>query len=95
VHKRELRVVVEGLGVIEGDLAWGGNWFFLTPNAPCAIEPANVSQLSLAAQAIKDALAGAQIRGTDGAEIDHRILWPIAVKRRRLPQFRTLSGRRL
>ena len=71
VYKRELRVVVEGLGVIEGDLAWGGNWFFLTPNAPCAIEPANISQLSLAARAIKDALAGAQIRGTDGAEIDH------------------------
>jgi 4-hydroxyproline epimerase len=71
VHRRGLQVAVEGLGVVEGDLAWGGNWFFLTQNVPCALEAANIPQLCLAAQAIKDALAGAQVRGGDGAAIDH------------------------
>ena len=28
-------VEVEGLGKVCGDVAWGGNWFFLTSNAPC------------------------------------------------------------
>jgi 4-hydroxyproline epimerase len=71
VHRRGLRLPVEGVGVVEGDLAWGGNWFFLTEDAPCALERANIPQLTLAAQAITDALAHAQIRGADGAQVDH------------------------
>ncbi len=39
-----------------GDVAWGGNWFFLTEAAPCAIEAANIPALTEAAQRIKRAL---------------------------------------
>ena len=28
-------VEVEGLGAVTGDVAWGGNWFFLSRDAPC------------------------------------------------------------
>ena len=31
-------VEVESLGTVSGDVAWGGNWFFLTSFAPCDLE---------------------------------------------------------
>ena len=49
-------VEVEGLGTVRGDVAWGGNWFFLTSFAPCDLEFANVGALTAAATAISDAL---------------------------------------
>ena len=64
-------VEVEGLGTVRGDVAWGGNWFFLTPNAPCDLEFANVGPLTVAATAISHALQAQGVRGKDGASIDH------------------------
>jgi 4-hydroxyproline epimerase len=65
-------VEVEGLGTVRGDVAWGGNWFFLTSNAPpCDLELANIGPLTVAATAISDALQAQGVRGKDGALIDH------------------------
>src|SRR5271155_5243728 len=66
-----VEVEVPGLGAVRGDVAWGGNWFFLTPNAPCDLEFANVGPLTAAATAIHDALVAQGVRGKDGALIDH------------------------
>ena len=41
-----VEVEVPGLGAVRGDVAWGGNWFFLTPIAPCDLEFANVGPLT-------------------------------------------------
>ena len=71
VHRRDVKIAVEGLGVVAGDIAWGGNWFFLVEGAPCAIERANVARLSEAALAVRAELARAGQRGRDGAESDH------------------------
>ena len=71
LHREAVRVTVDGLGIVTGDVAWGGNWFFLTQTAPCAIEAANIPVLMEAAQAIKRALARDGVTGRDGAEIDH------------------------
>ncbi len=71
LHQRGVRLEVEELGVVEGDVAWGGNWFFLTADAPCAIEAANIPQLTATALAIKRALARDGVTGRDGDEIDH------------------------
>ena len=71
VHRRALKIAVDGLGVLTGDVAWGGNWFFLTDGAPCAIERANIPRLTEAALAVRAALARAGHRGRDGGEIDH------------------------
>lgn len=65
------RVDVPGLGVVVGDIAWGGNWFFLISEAPVALEMGNVRSLSDAAQAIKDALRDQAVTGENGEEIDH------------------------
>ena len=66
-----MEVEVAGLGTVRGDVAWGGNWFFLTSNSPCHLNPANIGRLTLAAAAIRDALAAQGVTGKNGASIDH------------------------
>ncbi len=68
---KAVSVEVAGLGAVRGDIAWGGNWFFLTSFAPCDLVFKNVGQLSAAATAIRDALHDQGVRGKDGALIDH------------------------
>ena len=81
---------------MRGDVAWGGNWFFLTSIAPCDLEFANVGRLTEAATAISDALQAQGVRGKDGALIDHiEFFGPAAIERREQPQFRPLPWRRL
>ncbi|MBR9651376.1 proline racemase family protein [Thalassovita aquimarina] len=70
LHK-DVTVDVEGLGPVTGDVAWGGNWFFLTEDAPVALEIANIGALSAAALKVRQALQDAGITGADGAWIDH------------------------
>jgi len=68
---KNVTVRVDGLGEVSGDVAFGGNWFFLTQSAPCALTPANIPQLSKSAETIRAALKAQGVSGADGAEIDH------------------------
>ena len=68
---RAVPVEVAGLGQVRGDVAWGGNWFFLVSGAPCDLVRGNIAQLTQAAVAIRDALHTQGVRGKDGASIDH------------------------
>jgi len=70
LHK-DVTVEVEGLGRVRGDVAWGGNWFFLTDAAPCPLVAGNIEALSRAARAVRRALAVEGVTGEGGAEIDH------------------------
>jgi 4-hydroxyproline epimerase len=64
-------VEVPGYGSFTGDIAWGGNWFFLLREQPFEISSANRAQLVAAATAVRSALAAAGITGEGGAGIDH------------------------
>lgn len=64
-------VDVDGLGTVTGDVAWGGNWFFLARNSPASLIVENVGVLSDAARRVRTALNRDGITGADGAEIDH------------------------
>ena len=64
-------VVVDGLGEVTGDVAWGGNWFFLVREHRESLELANVARLTAATEAIRAALRAQGITGTAGEEIDH------------------------
>ncbi len=67
-----VEVEAPGLGVVRGDVAWGGNWFFLTSTPPpCDLVLENAGPLTQAATAIRDALTAQGVRGKDGALIDH------------------------
>lgn len=70
-HAARLPVDVPGYGRIHGDVAWGGNWFFLVDDHGLAIERANVPALMDCTVAIRRALDRDGIRGRDGGEIDH------------------------
>jgi 4-hydroxyproline epimerase len=70
LHK-QLEVMVDGLGTIAGDVAWGGNWFFLCNESPVPVQQSHIVALTDAAWRIRRALAAAGITGAEGAEIDH------------------------
>lgn len=68
---QDVSVQVAGLGEIIGDIAWGGNWFFLVKNYSGQLTPDNTRKLTEDAMAIRSALDEQNITGTDGAWIDH------------------------
>jgi len=64
-------VDVPGLRRYVGDVAWGGNWFFLVEDHGEALELANVGRLTDIAWRIRQALTAQGVRGDDGRDIDH------------------------
>ena len=66
-----VEVAVPGYGSFTGDIAWGGNWFFLVSEPPCALSAGNCRDLVATASAIRAALHTNGITGLDGAMIDH------------------------
>jgi 4-hydroxyproline epimerase len=69
--RSSVEVDVPGYGPVLGDVAWGGNWFFLTEGAPCDLTLANVAPLTAYAKAVREALHWGRVTGSDGATIDH------------------------
>ena len=70
-YREDVALDVEGLGRVEGDIAWGGNWFFLAKSTPYPLTMANIPELTRAADAVSKALAAKGITGTDRAAVDH------------------------
>jgi len=64
-------VEVEGHGRVAGDIAWGGNWFFLVGDHGQPLELRNVDRLTDFTWRIRQALERNRITGADGGEIDH------------------------
>ena len=70
-YRADVAIQVPGLGEVVGDIAWGGNWFFLVDGAPAPIDLEHERELTSAAMRVSDALASAGITGNDGRKIDH------------------------
>ncbi len=70
-HARDVAVEVPGLGRVVGDVAYGGNWFFITHLAEPAVRLDQVDRLGRLTRDIMAALRGQGVTGKDGAEIDH------------------------
>jgi 4-hydroxyproline epimerase len=64
-------VDVPGIGPVTGDVAWGGNWFFLINDHNQTLEIDNLETLMDFTMRVREALARAGITGDDGHEIDH------------------------
>lgn len=69
--RADVRVEVDGVGVVRGDVAWGGNWFFLCADHGEEIVVGNSDRLLRVSGAIRRALESAGITGDDGGVIDH------------------------
>lgn len=70
-HSANTVVEVPGYGRVGGDVAWGGNWFFLVHDHGLEITPANIGKLTDFSWSVRRALAANGIAGADGHEIDH------------------------
>jgi 4-hydroxyproline epimerase len=69
--RKNVAVEVPGYGEVCGDVAWGGNWFFLVGNHTMDLTLGNVDQLTTFTWAIRQALRDHGVAGADGKEIDH------------------------
>lgn len=69
--QKEVAVEVPGYGTVTGDVAWGGNWFFLVDDPGIGLRKDKIEELMAFAKAVRRGLETAGIRGGDGGEIDH------------------------
>ena len=70
-HSKDVSVTVAGFGDIRGDVAWGGNWFFLIAEHGQDLLLSNVDVLTDFCWRVRQALEANGITGKDGAPIDH------------------------
>ena len=70
-HLHQVPVQVPGYGLVHGDVAWGGNWFFLASDHGQRVASSNLAGLTAYSTALKNSLVAQGICGADGAEIDH------------------------
>ncbi len=75
----DVKVRVPGYGEVTGDVAWGGNWFFLVATPGLAIARSNIDRLDTFAREVRRSLDQHGVRGADGAVIDHiEVFEPLA-----------------
>ena len=70
-YAKDVAVEVDGYGLVTGDVAYGGNWFFLISQHPMTLELKHLEELTEFTAAVRKALIKDNITGADGAEIDH------------------------
>lgn len=70
-HAKGVAVEVEGHGRVTGDVAWGGNWFYLVENHGRELSLAKSGTLTDFTLRIREALIRQGVTGAGGAEIDH------------------------
>jgi 4-hydroxyproline epimerase len=70
-YRASVPVEVEGYGTLKGDVAWGGNWFYLVEDHGQDLSLSNVEALTDFTWEIRQSLERDGITGKDGAEIDH------------------------
>jgi len=71
VFRQDVSVEVPVHGNVTGDVAWGGNWFFLSEDHGMQLSLRQAEKLTEFAWNIRVALASAGVTGALGAEIDH------------------------
>lgn len=67
----DLAVKVAGYGEVRGDVAWGGNWFFLVRDHSMDLALENLDELTAFTWAVRIALRESGTTGDQGEEIDH------------------------
>ncbi len=68
---KDIEVEVEAYGKVKGDIAWGGNWFFLIEEHSLKVDPSNLETLLKFTSSVRYALGRNGITGENEDEIDH------------------------
>ncbi len=69
-HLTHIPVTVDGK-TVHGDVAWGGNWFFLVHDHGVDVDMSNLEALTDFSWRVREQLTANSITGADGAKIDH------------------------
>jgi 4-hydroxyproline epimerase len=64
-------VDVAGIGRVHGDIAWGGNWFFLCSDHGQALSLSRVDELTDFAWRVRQGIEAQGVTGAEGGLIDH------------------------
>ena len=67
----DVKLDVPGYGEVTGDVAWGGNWFFLVEARGLPVHVENTDALTTFAIQVRRALKATGVHGANGAEVDH------------------------
>ncbi|MGV8918638.1 MAG: 4-hydroxyproline epimerase [Pseudomonas sp.] len=70
-YRKAVAVEVPVFGSVSGDIAWGGNWFFLISEHGQRVANDNLDALTAYTWAVMQALDSQGVRGEDGGVIDH------------------------
>jgi 4-hydroxyproline epimerase len=70
-HAVKIGVPVDGHGKVTGDVAWGGNWFFLVSDHGLRMDMDNLEELTAFTWKVRRALKREGVTGANGGEIDH------------------------
>lgn len=70
-YRKEVMIEVAGHGLVRGDVAWGGNWFFLIADHGQELQAKNIDALTDFCWRVRQALEANEITGEHGALIDH------------------------
>ncbi len=70
---RAVSVEVEGYGEITGDVAYGGNWFFIVDPSPIEVVPENIGEMTRMSVALRKASIEQGVGGEEVEPIDHVI----------------------
>ena len=71
---------VDGIGQVSGDIAYGGNWFFITESSPIGVDPSNIEALTNAAVAIRETANSSVLEQIECEPIDHVIFQQLSKK---------------
>lgn len=68
---KDVELTIPGHSPVTGDIAYGGNWFFIMDPSPLPVETANIRALTDMGIAIREAANAAGHGGENGEPIDH------------------------
>lgn len=70
-YREQVAVEIPGCGTLHGDIAWGGNWFFLCHDHGLQVDPKRIDELTSLAKRIRQQLDAKHITGEGDGLIDH------------------------
>lgn len=70
-YRHAVTLEVDGIGTVTGDIAWGGNWFFLIATHGLRLDRSDIDILTDYCWRVRQALEAQGITGENDAVIDH------------------------
>ena len=71
----DVEIELQDYGVIRGDIAWGGNWFYLIEGFGPEVNYSNIAELSSFSVDVMNELERSGITGEDGSNTDEEVTY--------------------